>query len=365
MKYLKWPWLRETDKSLYNPRLITLVIIVAGLTALYYVYFYTDIDAYGDWREWLWHLEVFEFRNDLNGGLFYLPFLYAALMFWWRGVLITWLVSMVLMLPHIIDYSSDIASLLSNIFFLLVPLMIVSFISLEMKWREKERSTLAEREGDRQVYMSQIFKAQENERQRIAQELHDDTTQSLLVIANRVQSLVADECIGNHPHLKENAEWVRDAILSVSEDMRRLSLDLRPAILDNLGLIPALRWLVNRLMQEGEIDAKIVIRGDDRKLNLETEVIIFRIVQEALNNIRRHSGATKAVVVFEFAPDTIRLKVRDNGKGFHLPQTIGNLPSRGKLGIIGMLQRSKLLNGTFDISSEPGKGTTVVIEAKI
>jgi len=95
--------------------------------------------------------------------------------------------------------------------------------------------------------------------------------------------------------------WIRDAILQVLEDVQRLSLDLRPSVLNDIGLVPALRWLTDCLNHEGGIETEVVVHGAERKLSSETEVTIFRIVQEALNNARRHSKATEAVVTLELA----------------------------------------------------------------
>jgi signal transduction histidine kinase len=266
------------------------------------------------------------------------------------------------MLPFVTYYSLSIQSFMINSVFAFVPLMLVVIIAFEQKWRQTQRRILEQRELEHQVYMSQIFRAQENERQRIAQELHDGAMQELLVVANYAQTLVSNGTGEASPEVRERAGWIRDAILRVLEDMRRLSLDLRPSVLDNLGLIPALRCLVDRLNYEGGIKTRVVVHGTERKLNSETEVTIFRIVQEALNNVRRHSKATEAEVILEFAPESLEIRVQDNGKGFSLNEIIGELAASGKLGLLGMQERAKFLNSTFNIYSEPGKGTLVSIK---
>lgn len=140
---------------------------------------------------------------------------------------------------------------------------------------------------------------------------------------------------------------------------------MRPRILDNVGLIPALRWLADRMNLESGINSKVVARGSARKLRPETETIIFRIVQAALSNVRRHSKATEAVISINFETESIKITIKDNGVGFNLKETLGNLATEGKLGIIGMEQRVKFLNGTFDIQSQPGKGTLISIDTII
>jgi len=116
------------------------------------------------------------------------------------------------------------------------------------------------------------------------------------------------------------------------------------------------------LNQEDGINSKVVVSGQERKLRPEAEVTIFRIIQEALNNVRRHSRASEAVVTLDFAPESLKIMVQDNGNGFSLNETLGNLAGKGKLGLIGVQQRARLLNGTCTIRSQPGKGTSVSVE---
>lgn len=344
----------ELNKILGNVHFWIVGVTTIAIAVIYYDWY----DRYN----WFWYFSIFEFRLDIIGSLFIIPFLYASLVFWWRGSLIVWSLSMAAILPRMIYYSFTLGALVRNIAFAFVPLAMVAAVTLELQWREKQRQISVEREKERQVYMSQIFKAQEDERRRIARELHDDTMQELLVIANRAQTLVSGDGNETTVGMRERAEWVRDAILQVLENIRRLSLDLRPSMLDNIGLLPALRWLVDRLNQEDEIDTKVVVHGAGKKLRPETEVIIFRIVQEALNNVRRHSKATKAVVTLKFNSESLEIMVQDNGEGFSLNETIRNLTNEGKLGLIGMQQRAQLINSTFNIYSQPGEGTLVSIE---
>ncbi len=344
----------ELDRMIHSIHFWIIITLMLALTLVYY--------TFKDWFPWFFSFFVFEYKNDIVGSLFLIPFIYASLVFWWRGSLIVWLLSAAAMLPCVMYYSFSLEKLMINVVLSLVPLMIVIIIALEQKWRETQKRILAEREEERQIYMSQIFKTQENERQRIAQELHDGTMQELLVIANRAQVLVSGDGNETTVEKRERAEWVRDAILQVLEDVRRLSLDLRPSVLDDIGLVPALRWLTDHLDQDGGINTQVVVHGAERKLSSETEVTIFRIVQEALNNARRHSKATEAVVTLEFAPESLEITVQDNGDGFSLRETSGKLATEGKLGLIGMQQRAKFLNSTFNIYSQPGKGTLVSIE---
>ena len=347
----------ELDKMIRSFHFWIIIALLVIITLVYY--------EWQDWFPWFWRYFLFEFKNRIIGVPFIIPILYASIVFWWRGSLIVWLLSAAPMLPRLIYYSPHWESLLRNIAFSFVPLTIVLIIALELRWKDRQRELMVEREKERQIYMAQIFKAQEDERRRIAQELHDGTTQELLVIANHAQALVSEMGGTTIKKMRKQTGWIRDAVLQVSEGVRRLSFDLRPSILDDVGLVPALRWLADRLNQESEIDTKVVVKGTVRKLRSETEVTIFRIVQEALSNVRRHSKATEAIITLKFEPESIGIILRDNGTGFVSKAILGNLASEGKLGIAGMEQRVKFLNGTLNIQSEPGRGTVVSIEAMI
>lgn len=273
-----------------------------------------------------------------------------------------WLISVLIVLPRIQYFSLGLAALATNIIFLLVPLIILIYISLERKWRDRERQASNEREIERQSFISQIFKAQENERQKIARELHDGPTQTLLVLATRANDLNSCDTRNNSSNLREQAQWIKDMALSVSEELRRLSLDLRPGMLDNLGLIPALRWLAKNLTQDG-IDTSVEIKGEVVRLPSEVDINIFRIVQEALNNIRKHSKATSACLTVEFNDHSVQVVIQDNGIGFS-PESSSRLNAMGKLGLLGIQQRVSSLHGNFSLRSEPRKGTVISIEVK-
>jgi two-component system, NarL family, sensor histidine kinase DegS len=351
------PWKHPSVKLFNNPHFWVIIGLFMVIAALYYQ------DLFLREREWLWfwQLEVFEFSYHIHGILFCIPVLYAAAVFWWKGALTIWVASMAAIAPRMLFFEPHVVSIITNTLYLLIPLMIVVYLAIILNWRERERKASMEREAERQSFISQIFKAQEDERHRLALELHDEATQTLLVIATRAQELSCHDIVKSAPEAKEKAEWIKNTAMSVSEELRRLSLDLRPGILDNLGLIPALRWMVNVLPQEG-INARIEFTGSHRKLPPEIDINIFRIVQEALNNIRRHSRATEVMVNLIFTENTIKIVVQDNGIGFTTPKTSSEYSAIGKLGLIGMQQRTQLLNGIFKLHSEVGKGTTVEAE---
>jgi two-component system, NarL family, sensor histidine kinase DegS len=346
-------------RSLYSPHLIAVILITIGIATYYYSRILFTFQP-----DWSWQLEIFEFTNNIQGSLYIIPIVYASTIFWLRGTLITWLISVFLTLPLAIYYRPSVVSVAANLFFLCIPLLLVVFISLQINWRNRERQTLLDREKERQIYVAQIFKAHEDERKSIAQELHDDAIQSMLVTANTVQAIIKSATEANARQICELAVVARDEILRISGDLKRLALDLRPGILDNLGFAAALRWLVDRFNLEGNVTAEIVVHGTPRELPEGTDLIIFRVVHEALNNVRKHANATRVTVLLEYQPEKIKMTVSDNGRGFNVPERIAALISKEKLGLVGMQERVHSLNGRFDVYSSPSEGTRVEVEFK-
>ena len=211
-------------------------------------------------------------------------------------------------------------------------------------------------------YLGQITMAQEEERKRIARELHDETIQSLVVLSRQLDD-IASSGKGLSEYKKIQLDILRERINNVMAEVRRLSHDLRPPALDRLGLLPALEWLASDIGKRSGMNIEVTMRGVSRRLPPEVELVLFRVAQEALRNTLRHSQATSAEVAVEFGEKLIRITVKDNGKGFYLQETAGDLIKRGRLGLTGMRERIQLVGGNLKISSRPGKGTTVTIEA--
>jgi PAS domain S-box-containing protein len=210
-------------------------------------------------------------------------------------------------------------------------------------------------------YLGQITMAQEEERKRIARELHDETIQALVVLARQLDDIIS---VGNDLAFDERRllENLRKQAGDIMAEVRRLSQDLRPPSLDRLGLVPALEWLASDIGKRSEINIEVRIRGVSRRFPPEVELVLFRVVQEALRNAWRHAQATRAEVTLEFGDGKMRITVRDNGKGFDLPETTGDLVKGGRLGLAGMQERIQLVGGNLRIESKPGEGTIVVIE---
>jgi signal transduction histidine kinase len=209
-------------------------------------------------------------------------------------------------------------------------------------------------------YAQQITRAQEDERARIARELHDDTIQSLIMLSRQVEGLArTDERLS--PARARRLEELQRIIDEVIQGVRRFSRDLRPSILDDLGLAPALEGLAASLTEKDGILTRLWVTGEQRRLSPETELTLFRITQEALNNVKKHAEATQVVITVEFTDGTVEMTVRDNGKGFPQTARTDELAALGHLGLIGMHERARLLGGTLLIQSQVGLGTKIVV----
>ncbi|MFA4836340.1 MAG: PAS domain S-box protein [Dehalococcoidia bacterium] len=214
-------------------------------------------------------------------------------------------------------------------------------------------------------FLQEITKAQEEERKRISQELHDDTVQALLILSRQIDDLAsrADRLPeGELPLCLEELHQDTNAIM---QGVKRLSQDLRPATLDRLGLLPALKWLTSKVSEHSGLSTTVKVVGKERRFTHEVELVMFRITQEALRNVEKHAKATRAEVRVEFEEKRTRVTIKDDGKGFEPPRSVADLPRFGKLGLAGMEERAQLLGGTISITSEVGNGTSVVAELPV
>ncbi|MFC2022627.1 ATP-binding protein [Chloroflexota bacterium] len=209
-------------------------------------------------------------------------------------------------------------------------------------------------------YLREITRAQEAERKRIARELHDDTAQVLGSLSRQL-----DEFIRKHRLAPDETLILKDLQAQLNQGVQSVqsfSQALRLSVLDDLGLIPALRSLARRLEESDGIDAILRVTGKERRFSPEVELMLFRIVQEALNNTRKHARSTSALVIVAFAEDITRVTISDNGQGFKLPGRFDDFTRLGKLGLTGMQERVQLLRGTLEVKSAPSDGTTVTVE---
>lgn len=213
-----------------------------------------------------------------------------------------------------------------------------------------------EREALRAELFRKVVTAQESERQRIARDLHDETGQSLTAIGMGLRGL-SDELKrrrGQSETLGQLQLLTSDAL----RELQRIISDLRPAHLDDLGLSATLRWYANRLQEMTRLKIIVDISGEEYALDEPVKIAIFRIIQEALNNIIKHSQAGSVRVSLDYRERSAHILVRDNGVGFDM-DAVKNRIGRVSLGLAGMMERASLLGGTVEFHSRPGYGTEV------
>jgi signal transduction histidine kinase len=209
-------------------------------------------------------------------------------------------------------------------------------------------------------YAGAITQSQEDELRRVARDLHDETIQSLVTMARRLELLQASE---GDPERLARLGQLQTMVTNTVEGVRQISHDLRPLILEDLGLIPALRGLI-RLAHEGEgavPHAKLEISGEPAGLGAEQELALYRITQEALTNVRKHARATGVRVSVGFDSTAVRLEISDDGRGFEVPDSLTQLAQRGNFGLMGIQERVWAVGGSLSIKSTAGQGTRVSV----
>jgi signal transduction histidine kinase len=239
-------------------------------------------------------------------------------------------------------------------------IMELSKVNTELKIQinERKRSEKALRESEKQLrhLSTQLLTTQETERRRISRELHDELMQSLAALKLRLNFMAGQlkddqaqaivECLALSHHIDE-----------MIENVRRLSRDLSPLLLEDLGLSAALQWLINNLAKNYNIKTSIDIPSIDHLFSQESRIMIYRIFQEALTNIGKHSQACNLTVSIQCQNGSATFSLEDDGKGFDLNQVVSKNNGERGLGLMTMDERVRLLGGAFDIRSQEGQGT--------
>lgn len=231
---------------------------------------------------------------------------------------------------------------------------------------EAERDLAAARERDRvrTEMLSQVIDAQEAERSRVARDLHDEIGQSLTSVLLGLR-LVEDSLARPGPDVedcRQRTAEVRELVAEALRQARTLAFDLRPTVLDDLGLVAAARRLVEEVGAKGRPAVDLAVHGldDDSRLAPEVETVVYRVVQEALTNVVRHAAASSASVVIARDGGRLRAVVEDDGDGFDL-----GAAHRPSLGLGGMSERAALVGGSLQIDAAAGRGTTVRLEVPV
>ena len=207
-------------------------------------------------------------------------------------------------------------------------------------------------------YARQVTNAQEEEQRRIARELHDGVTQTLAGLC-RGLDLLREEIHRSAGDPDATATTLRSVAEESLQDLRRLTRDLRPTILDDLGLVPGIEWLTSELAQRLGIEVRCVVRGETPDLSAEQELTVFRIAQETMRNTEKHARAAHIAVILTSQDDILRMRIKDDGCGFVVSSDTQDLASRGAYGLLGMEERATLNGGVLTVHSTPGRGTVV------
>lgn len=289
--------------------------------------------------------------------LYIVPIAYAAIRYGWEGGLCTSGWVMLLVLPSIVQWHRYDWMWLGE----LVRVVIVIAVGLVLSYRvEREgrlRRQAEDASGRLRALVQQITRAQEEERARIARELHDDTLQGLVLMSRELHD-IADHGPAEDPQRSRVARMAELATRS-AESLRTFSRDLRPSVLDDLGLCAAIEWLTEDLRRRTGITAECTLKGETRRLDANVELVLFRIAQEALRNVEKHARAKRVTIELALASGRVTLAIRDDGVGFVAPSAVEDLVSTGKLGLAGIKERAWLVGGRLDVESRPGQGSLV------
>jgi PAS domain S-box-containing protein len=212
-------------------------------------------------------------------------------------------------------------------------------------------------------YANRITQVQEEERKRIAYELHDDTAQYLSILKMQIGALADSEEIQS-PKVKEKLQFLEKDADRAFNDVRRYSHELRPTTLEHQGLVAALEQIADDFNKLGQLTVEVHLEGMEPELSEETKLGFFRVAQEAINNTRKHAKASQVNIDIRFNHKNLMMIVSDNGEGFNAKEALRKSSGKGSLGLLSMRERADLINADLKIESESGKGTKVTIKTK-
>lgn len=217
---------------------------------------------------------------------------------------------------------------------------------------------LGKKNEQSQQLLNKLILAQEEERKKIARELHDETSQSLAFLLMAFKSIEELKDVGKI-HIRINQ--VKEIAAKILKDIHKLAIELRPTMIDEIGLQHTLITYINKYQNEFGIKVNFKFQGLEDRLPLTLEISLYRIIQEALTNIVKHSGAKNVEIVLNNQPDKISIFVKDDGCGFEYDEFIKSDKWKTCMGILGMRERAALINGIFALKSKKGMGTSLSV----
>lgn len=209
--------------------------------------------------------------------------------------------------------------------------------------------------------LARLLNVQEDERRRISAEIHDSVAQWMVNTSYHIQTCSALLSESRIDEANDEISHIRGSIRQSIKELRRIINDLHPPALNELGLIQALYQNVRVLQKETGIICRFRVERAPDQLSSSLEIAIYRVVQEALNNVRKHAGATRVNVRLKFCLDKVFTEVSDNGKGFDLSQAMGSGVPSGRMGLLSMKDRAEMLGGSLEIETGKGDGTRVIM----
>lgn len=224
---------------------------------------------------------------------------------------------------------------------------------------EEDAQARRRAEAERDAVLSKLYRAGQDERRRLARDLHDHAGQQLVMLTFGLRRIASRlSC----PVSLREVEQLLHHTQDIGQSLRRVTLELRPAALDEFGFVTALRSLVEEWSRITEMETEFQIVGEEVDLSLETAITLYRLTQEALTNVAKHAGSDVSVsVVLRYSAYQVTLTIDDDGSGFEVDQAVASaLVSQDKLGLLGMRERLSLVDGTLSIESAPGHGTSIV-----
>ena len=281
-------------------------------------------------------------------GLFMVPIIYAALNFGLTGSFATAAWVTLLTLPDFFVIDKADHHWIDGI-----QLAIIDAVAIFVGQRVERERLASRREAQRMTaYAANIVLAQEEERRRIGQEIHDEPLQDLIQIYRRV----ADAREGEAPAIIADLRESEGVLAATINNLREIARGLRPPGLDDLGLVPALRRLTQEFGERNALDVSFDVVGEVRRLDPGVELGAYRIAQQSLHNVERHAAARVVKVGVNFGDKSLGVEILDDGIGFDLNRTQADSRS---LGLLGMSERAQLLGGSISVQSKPDLGTSV------
>lgn len=233
-------------------------------------------------------------------------------------------------------------------------------IGRDVTTQKRAEEALRASERSLHVLASQIMFAQEEERRRLSRELHDELGQALMVMKLRIRA-VREGGLENRSGLEAKCDEMTRSINDLAESIRRISLDLSPAILEDLGLSAALRWLIERSVAPSGIDVTLDLDAVDDLFTEKERITVYRIVQECVTNMMKHAGASRMSLGLQAEDGSVLLTVEDDGRGFDVEEATTRRAGASGMGLAAMAERTRMLGGRIDVHSSRGGGTRIQV----